>query len=75
MAGSRFLNTVSGAALSFAVAVSGGVVAAVAVPADAYAAVVRNITVNGTGQAGSDAIKSKLTIKPGQSFTDADIYQ
>ncbi len=75
MAGSRFLNTVSGAALSFAVAVSGGVVAAVAVPADAYAAVVRNITVNGTGQAGSDAIKSKLTIKPGQSFTDADINQ
>ncbi|MGV0912467.1 outer membrane protein assembly factor BamA [Martelella sp. FOR1707] len=75
MAGSRFLNTVSGAALSFAVAVSGGVVAAVAVPADAYAAVVRNVTVNGTGQAGSDAIKSKLTIKPGQSFTDADINQ
>ena len=75
MAGSRFLNTVSGAALSFAVAVSGGVVAAVAVPADAYAAVVRNITVNGTGQAGSDAIKSKLTIKPGQSFTDADLNQ
>ncbi|MGV0878155.1 outer membrane protein assembly factor BamA [Martelella sp. FLE1502] len=75
MAGSRFLNTVSGAALSFAVAVSGGVVAAVAVPVDAYAAVVRNITVNGTGQAGSDAIKSKLTIKPGQSFTDADINQ
>ncbi|WP_180901636.1 outer membrane protein assembly factor BamA [Martelella soudanensis] len=75
MAGSGFLNTVSGAALSFAVAVSGGVVAAVAVPAGAYAAVVSNIAVNGAGQAGSEAIKSKLSIKPGQSFTDADINQ
>ncbi|MBB4121752.1 outer membrane protein insertion porin family [Martelella radicis] len=69
------MNTVSGAALSLAVAVSGGVVAAVAVPASAYAAVVSNIVVNGTGQAGSDAIKSKLTIQPGRSFTDADINQ
>ena len=75
MAGSRFLNTVSGAALSLAVAVSGGVVAAVAVPTSAYAAVVSNVVVNGTGQAGSDAIRSKLTIQPGRSFTDADINQ
>ena len=75
MAGSRFLNTVSGAALTMAVAVSGGVVAAVAVPTSAYAAVVSNIVVNGAGQAGNEAIKSKLSIKPGQSFTDADINQ
>ena len=75
MAGSRFLNTVSGAALSVAVAVSGGVVAAVAVPASAYAAVVNNIVVNGAGATGADAIKSKLSIVPGKSFTDADINQ
>nr|WP_272211495.1 outer membrane protein assembly factor BamA [Marinicella sp. W31]MDC2877386.1 outer membrane protein assembly factor BamA [Marinicella sp. W31] len=75
MAGSRLLNTVSGAALSLAVAVSGGVVAAVAVPTSAYAAVVSNIVVKGAGQTGADAIKSKLSIKPGKSFTDADINQ
>lgn len=75
MAGSRFLNTVSGAALSLAVVVSGGVAATVAVPASAYAAVVNNIVVNGTNQAGAEAIKSKLSIKPGKSFTDADINQ
>ena len=58
-----------------AVVVSGGVAATVAVPASAYAAVVNNIVVNGTNQAGADAIKSKLSIKPGKSFTDADINQ
>ncbi|TCT40384.1 outer membrane protein assembly factor BamA [Martelella mediterranea] len=75
MAGSRFLNTVSGAALSFAVAVSGGVVASIAMPASAYAAVVNNIVVKGTGTTGTDAVKSKLTIVPGKSFSDADINQ
>ncbi|TPW33030.1 outer membrane protein assembly factor BamA [Martelella alba] len=75
MAGSKFLNTVSGAALSIALAVTGGVVSAVALPGDALAAVVSKIVVNGTGNAGTDAVKSKLTIVPGKSFTDADINQ
>ncbi|AJY46678.1 outer membrane protein assembly factor BamA [Martelella endophytica] len=75
MAGSRFLNTVSGAALSLAVAVSGGVVTAIALPQSAEAATVSNIVVNGAGATGADAIKSKLSIVPGRSFTDADINQ
>lgn len=75
MAGSKLLNTVSGAALSLAVAVSGGVVASVVVPSEAVAAVVRNIVVNGAGSTGAEAVKSKLTIVPGKNFSDADINQ
>jgi outer membrane protein insertion porin family len=71
-AGSRFLNAVSAVALSAGVAsvASVGVLASVSV---AQAAVINKIDVRGAQRSGADAVRSNITIRPGQNFSNADI--
>ncbi len=72
-AGSRFLNAVSAVALSAGVVSSGAGVALLASAAVAEAAVIQRIDVRGVQRVGVDAVRSNITIKPGQSFSNSDI--
>ncbi|MCL6708035.1 outer membrane protein assembly factor BamA [Pseudomonas sp. R2.Fl] len=72
-AGSRFLNAVSAVALSAGVASSGAGIAVLASAVTAEAAVIQQIEVRGAQRTGVDAVRSNITIKPGQSFSNADI--
>ncbi|MHA7970953.1 outer membrane protein assembly factor BamA [Rhizobium sp. CAU 1783] len=72
-AGSRFLNAVSAVALSAGVVSSGAGVAVLASAAVAEAAVIQRIDVRGAQRVGVEAVRSNITIKPGQSFSNADI--
>ena len=72
-ASSRFLNAVSAFALSASVVGSGAGVSVLASASVAEAAVIRNVQVRGTERAGEDAVRANLTIRPGVSFTNADI--
>ncbi|WP_454287037.1 outer membrane protein assembly factor BamA [Rhizobium arsenicireducens] len=72
-AGSRFLNAVSAIALSAGVVSSGAGVALLASAAVAEAAVIQRIDVRGAQRVGVDAVRSNITIRPGQNFSNADI--
>ena len=72
-AGSRFLNAVSAFALSASVVASGAGVSVLASASVAEAAVIRSVQVRGAERAGEEAVRSNLTIRPGVSFTNADI--
>lgn len=72
-AGSKFLNAVSAFALSAGVVVSGASVAVIASPFAAEAAVIQRIDVRGAQRTGQEAVRSNLTIRPGKSFSNADI--
>ncbi|WP_281977318.1 outer membrane protein assembly factor BamA [Pseudorhizobium flavum] len=72
-ASSRFLNAVSAFALSASIVGSGAGVSVLASASVAEAAVIRNVQVRGTERAGEDAVRANLTIRPGVSFTNADI--
>ena len=72
-ASSRFLNAVSAFALSASVVGSGAGVSVLASASVAEAAVIRNVQVRGTERAGEEAVRSNLTIRPGVSFSNADI--
>ncbi|MFD1744448.1 outer membrane protein assembly factor BamA [Rhizobium helianthi] len=72
-AGSKFLNAVSAFALSAGVVVSGASVAVLASPFTAEAAVIQRIDVRGAQRTGQEAVRSNLTIRPGVSFSNADI--
>jgi len=72
-ASSRFLNAVSAFALSASIVGSGAGVSVLASASVAEAAVIRNVQVRGTERAGEDAVRANLTIRPGVSFTNADV--
>ncbi|MGR6465663.1 outer membrane protein assembly factor BamA [Rhizobium sp. PAMB 3182] len=72
-AGSKFLNAVSAVALSTSLVVTGTAAVVIASATVAEAAVVKNIVVRGAGRVGADTVRSNLTIKPGKSFSNADI--
>jgi outer membrane protein insertion porin family len=72
-AGSKFLNAVSAFALSASVVASGAGVLVLATAPAAEAAVIRNVQVRGAQRAGEEAVRSNLTIRPGVSFSPADI--
>ncbi|CAN7427387.1 outer membrane protein assembly factor BamA [Rhizobium sp. LjRoot30] len=72
-AGSRFLNAVSAVALSAGMVATGTGVLTLASATSAHAAVVQRIDVRGASRVGTDAVRSNLTIQPGQSFSNADI--
>jgi outer membrane protein insertion porin family len=74
-AGSKFLNAVSAVALSTSLVVTGTAAVVIASATVAEAAVVKNIVVRGAGRVGADTVRSNLTIKPGKSFSNADIDQ
>ncbi|MCM2399687.1 outer membrane protein assembly factor BamA [Rhizobium sp. S153] len=72
-AGSRFLNAVSAVALSAGVVSSGAGVAVLASAIAAQAAVIQRIEVKGAQRVSPEAVRSNISIKPGQSFSNADI--
>ncbi|MGF0537999.1 outer membrane protein assembly factor BamA [Agrobacterium sp. ES01] len=72
-AGSTFLNAVSAVALSAGIVSSGAGIAFLASASVAEAAVIRSIDVRGAQRVGADAVRSNITIKPGQSFSNSDI--
>lgn len=72
-AGSRFLNAVSAVALSASVVASGAGVSVLVSATVAEAAVIRNVQVRGAERAGEEAVRANLTIRPGVSFTNADV--
>ncbi len=72
-AGSRFLNAVSAVAVSAGVVASGAGVMTLASVSVAEAAVVNRIDVRGAERVGAEAVRSNLTIRPGRSFSGADI--
>ncbi|MCO5733916.1 outer membrane protein assembly factor BamA [Rhizobium sp. SSA_523] len=72
-AGSKFLNAVSAFALSAGVVASGAGVVVLASPLVAQAAVIQRIDVRGAQRAGQEAVRSNITIRPGVSFSNADI--
>ncbi len=72
-AGSKFLNAVSAVALSAGVVSSGAGIAFLASAVVAEAAVIQRIDVRGAQRVGVEAVRSNITIKPGKSFSNADI--
>ncbi|HEX2147917.1 MAG TPA: outer membrane protein assembly factor BamA, partial [Pseudorhizobium sp.] len=72
-AGSKFLNAVSAFALSASVVASGAGVSVLASASVAEAAVISSVQVRGAERAGEEAVRANLTIRPGVSFTNADI--
>lgn len=72
-AGSRLLNAVSAVALSAGVVSSGAGVALLASTVAAEAAVIQRIDVRGAERVGADAVRSNISIRPGQNFSNADI--
>lgn len=71
--GSRFLNAVSAVALSAGVVSSGAGVVVLGAASPAEAAVVQRIDVRGAQRVGAEAVRSNLSIRPGQNFNNADI--
>ncbi|KPF44041.1 outer membrane protein assembly factor BamA [Rhizobium sp. AAP43] len=71
--GSRFLNAVSAVALSAGVVSSGAGVVVLGSAASAQAAVVQRIDVRGAQRVGAEAVRSNISIRPGQNFSNADI--
>ncbi|QLF70351.1 outer membrane protein assembly factor BamA [Peteryoungia desertarenae] len=71
--GSRLLNAVSAVALSAGVVSSGAGVALLASTVAAEAAVIQRIDVRGAERVGADAVRSNISIRPGQNFSNADI--
>jgi outer membrane protein insertion porin family len=72
-AGSRFLNAVSALALSAGVVASGAGVITLASASVAEAAVIQRVDVRGASRVGSEAVRDNISIKPGKSFSPADI--
>ncbi len=72
-AGSRFLNAVSAVALSAGVVASGAGATFVVSATSAEAAVIQRIDVRGASRVGAEAVRSNLTIQPGQNFSNTDI--
>ncbi len=72
-AGSKFLNAVSAFALSASVVASGASIVVLSSPMVAQAAVIQRIDVRGAQRAGQEAVRSNITIRPGVSFSNADI--
>jgi outer membrane protein insertion porin family len=72
-AGSKFLNAVSAFALSASVVASGAGVSVLASASVAEAAVISSVQVRGAERAGEEAVRANLTIRPGVSFTNAEI--
>lgn len=72
-AGSRFLNAVSAVALSASVVASGAGVTTLVSASVAEAAVIQKIDVRGASRVGEEAVRSNITIRPGQSFSAGDI--
>lgn len=72
-AGSRFLNAVSAFALSAGVVASGSGVLVLASVTASEAAVIQRVDVRGAQRTGAEAVRSNLSIKPGQTFSNADI--
>lgn len=74
-AASKFLSAVSAAALSAALVVPGALVVQFAVVASAEAAVVSRVEVRGNSRVDAETIRNYIQIKPGKSFSSADIDQ
>ena len=74
-AASKFLSAASAAAMSAALVVPGAVVAQLAAVSIADAAVVSRIEVRGNQRVEADTIRNYIAIKPGKSFSSADIDQ
>ncbi len=74
-AASKFLSAASAAALSAALVVPGAVVAQLAAVSIADAAVVSRVEVRGNQRVEADTIRNYIQIKPGKSFSSADIDQ
>ena len=72
-AGSRFLNAVSAFALSAGVVASGSGVLVLASVTASEAAVIQRVDVRGAQRTGVEAVRSNLSIKPGQTFSNADV--
>lgn len=72
-AGSRLLNAVSAVALSAGVVASGAGVITLASASVAEAAVIQRVDVQGAERVGATAVRDNITIKPGKSFSPADI--
>jgi len=72
-AGSKFLNAVSAFALSASVVASGAGVVVLASAPVAQAATIQRVDVRGAQRAGEEAVRSNITIRPGVSFSEADI--
>ncbi|KQV81807.1 outer membrane protein assembly factor BamA [Rhizobium sp. Root1220] len=72
-AGSRFLNAVSAVALSAGIVASGAGATFFVSATAAEAAVIQRIDVRGASRVGAEAVRSNLTIEPGQSFSNTDI--
>ncbi|EJL57010.1 Beta-barrel assembly machine subunit BamA [Rhizobium sp. CF122] len=72
-AGSRFLNAVSAVALSAGIVASGAGATFFVSATTAEAAVIQRIDVRGASRVGAEAVRSNLTIQPGQSFSNTDI--
>ncbi|SCX34890.1 outer membrane protein assembly factor BamA [Agrobacterium rosae] len=71
-AGSKFLNAVSAVALSAGVS-SVAVLGVLVSSGVANAAVISRVDVRGAERSGADAVRSNITIAPGQNFSNADI--
>ncbi|PHP68373.1 outer membrane protein assembly factor BamA [Zhengella mangrovi] len=72
-ASSNFMSAVSAVALSAGLAVSGSFALQFATIAEVQAAVVRSIEVRGNTRVDDETIRSYIDIKPGRSFSPADI--
>jgi outer membrane protein insertion porin family len=74
-AASKFLSAASAAALSAALIVPGALTVQLAVVAPAQAAVVSKVEVRGNQRVDASTIRDYIPIKPGKSFSSADIDQ
>ncbi|WP_315928063.1 outer membrane protein assembly factor BamA [Mesorhizobium sp. SP-1A] len=72
-AASKFLSAASAAALSAALVVPGALAVQFVAVSSAEAAVVRRIEVRGNQRVDADTIRNYIQIKPGKSFSSADI--
>ncbi|KQZ99616.1 outer membrane protein assembly factor BamA [Mesorhizobium sp. Root157] len=70
---SKFLSAASAAALSAALVVPGALVVEMASVSSAEAAVVSRVEVRGNSRIDADTIRNHIAIKPGKSFSSADI--
>ena len=72
-AASKFLSAASAAALSAALVVPGAFVVGMVSVSTAQAAVVSRIEVRGNSRVDADTVRNHIAIKPGKSFSSADI--
>ncbi|WP_309086262.1 outer membrane protein assembly factor BamA [Chelativorans sp.] len=70
---SRMMSAVSAVALSAGFAVSGAVVAEMAMIVSAEAATVSRIEVRGNRRVDAETIRNQVGVRPGQNFTNADL--